>query len=288
MSVHSHKIKRRTIRDFVRRKGHEPLVCLTAYTAPIARIADEHADLILVGDSLGMVLYGMDSTVGVSMEMMIQHGRAVVRSTEAALIAVDMPFGSYQESPAQAFRNAAIIMKETGAGAVKLEGGAEMAETVAFLSGRGVPVFGHIGLQPQSVHAAGGYRVMGRGSEEGAKIVNDARAITKAGAFGIVLECVDPNLAGSVTRSVAVPIIGIGASADCDGQILVTEDMVGMSGHKVPKFVKPYANINQHIAGAVEAYAHEVRSRLFPAEEHLYKNASEEKNIKAVKANSQG
>jgi len=273
--------RRQTIRDFISHKGERPIVCLTAYSAPMARMADKYADLVLVGDSLGMVLYGMDSTVGVSLEMMIAHGKAVVRATSAALVAVDMPFGSYQENPAQAFRNAALIMKETGAGAVKLEGGAEMAETVSFLTGRGIPVFGHVGLQPQSVHAAGGYRIMGRGGE-GAKIMEDAKTIAEAGAFGIVLECVDPDLAGSVTRSVSIPTIGIGASAACDGQILVTEDMVGLSGKKVPKFVRQYARVNDEIEKAMAAYAGEVRARLFPGEENIYKCA-EDKQLKAVK-----
>ncbi len=286
MSSHKEETKRKTVRDIIRQKGQEPIVCLTAYSAPIARMADAHADLVLVGDSLGMVLYGLDSTVGVTMEMMIAHGRAVVKATRTALVTVDMPFGSYQESPAQAFHNAALIMKETGAGAVKLEGGTEMAETVSFLTSRGIPVMGHIGLQPQSVHAAGGYRVTGRDDTERAKLEHDARAIAESGAFGIVLECIDPDLAGSVTRSVAVPTIGIGASAECDGQILVTEDMVGLSGHKVPKFVKQYANVGGAIEKAMKAYADEVRARAFPGEEHIYKSDRKDQKMRIVKSGS--
>lgn len=281
MSAHGTSVKRRTIKDIAGQKGRDPIVCLTAYTAPMARAADRCSDLILVGDSLGMVLYGMDSTVPVSVDMMVNHGRAVVRATENALIVVDMPFGSYQESTSLAFHNAALIMKETGAAAVKLEGGAEMAETVAFLSARGIPVLGHIGLQPQSVHATGGYRVMGRNNKEQDKLVADARAIEKAGAFGVVLECVDAYLATKVTHDISIPTIGIGASSDCDGQILVTEDMLGLSGaapdHKVAKFVKQYMNAAPDIEKALDGYASDVRSRHFPAAEHVYKTTLDDK-----------
>lgn len=267
---HPVSVKRKTIADFIRQKGQAPLVCLTSYTAPVARIADRHADLILVGDSLGMVLYGMDSTLPVTLDMMANHGRAVVSATERAFVVVDMPFGSYQQSAAQAFQSAALIMKETGATAVKLEGGAEMAETVAFLTCRGIPVMGHIGLQPQSVHAAGGYRVMGRDNKEWQKIKNDARAVANAGAFGIVLECLDPDLALEITEDLPIPTIGIGASAACDGQILVTEDMLGLSGHKVPKFVKQYANLSKNIEEALFNYSCDVKARNFPEKVHTY------------------
>lgn len=275
--------KRKTVRDVVAMKsGSAAIVCLTAYTAPMARLADAHADLVLVGDSLGMVLYGMDSTMAVTPEMMIAHGRAVVRASARALVVVDMPFGSYQESPEQAFRNAARIMQETGAGAVKLEGGEEMAETVSFLTRRGIPVMGHTGLQPQSVHASGGYRVMGRERAEHMKILQDSRAVAEAGAFGVVLECIDPGLAEEITRQVAVPTIGIGASAACDGQILVSEDMLGLSGTNPPKFVRRYASLDSAADRAMEAYAADVRSRRFPGEEHVYGPAAGAKKAAAA------
>lgn len=275
--------KRKTIRDIVRQKGCTPIVSLTAYTAPVARAADEHCDFLLVGDSLGMVLYGMDSTLPVSLDMMVNHGRAVVRVTKAALVVVDMPFGSYQESEAQAFHNGALVLKETGAGAIKLEGGAEMAETIEFLTGRGIPVLAHIGLQPQSVHVAGGYKIVGRTPEEYDKILADARAVAKAGAFGIVLECLDPDLADEVTRSVAIPTIGIGASAGCDGQILVTEDMAGMTGLAAPKFVRQYADLQSGLKEAVGNYASDVRARAFPREEHTYRQPAGDRKLKALK-----
>ncbi len=287
MSTQKTGVKRTTIRGIAQKKGRDPIVCLTAYTAPVARMADQHADLVLVGDSLGMVLYGMESTVPVSVDMMVNHGRAVVGATEKALVVVDMPFGSYQESASQAFHNAALIMKETGAAAVKLEGGAEMAETVAFLSSRGIAVMGHIGLQPQSVHATGGYRVMGRTDREQDKIMNDARAIEKAGAFGLVLECVDTDLAAKVTQDISIPTIGIGASSVCDGQILVTEDMIGLSGHgvghNVPKFVKQYTNVSLDIEKAITLYADDVRARRFPGAEHAYNATSESEKLKVMK-----
>lgn len=283
MSAHNASIKRKTIRDIVGQKGKTPIVSLTAYTAPMARMIDPHADFMLVGDSLGMVLYGLDSTIGVSLEMMVNHGRAVVKASQRALVLVDMPFGSYQESPEQAFHNAALVMKETGAGGVKLEGGAEMAETVKFVCERGIPVLGHIGLQPQSVHAAGGYRVMGRDDAESLKIANDAKALADAGAFGVVLECIDPDLAETVTQEIAVPTIGIGASAACDGQILVTDDMLGLTGQKAPKFVKPYADLAPVIEQAVGTYADEVRARAFPGEENIYKSTQGRKRFKVMK-----
>ncbi len=246
------------------------LVCLTSYTAPVARIADRHADLILVGDSLGMALYGFDNTLPVTLDMMTLHGRAVVQATEQAFITVDMPFGSYQESPEQAFRNAARLMAETGCGAVKLEGGIEMAETVAFLTRRGVPVMGHIGLQPQSVNMAGGYRVSGRGKDAQAKIMDSAKALEQAGAFAVVLECMEEALAASVTTSVSIPTIGIGASAACTGQILVAEDILGLTPAPHPRFVKQYADLNDATDRAFKAYAEEVRKGRFPASSNVY------------------
>jgi 3-methyl-2-oxobutanoate hydroxymethyltransferase len=281
MSTHN-VIKRQTIRDIsAYKKSDKAMVCLTAYTAPVAKLADKHADLILVGDSLGMVIYGFDSTLPVTLDMMVAHGRAVVNATAQALITVDLPFGSYQESPAQAFQSAARLMAETGCQAIKLEGGMEMAETVSFLTARGVPVMGHIGLQPQSVHGMGGYRVTGRKEDERVKILNDARALTDAGAFAIVLECMDAALAAEVTAQVAVPTIGIGASAACDGQILVCDDMMGLSGGPLPRFVKSYADAGQVIDDAFACYAGEVRSRRFPSEEYTYQ-AGAKKTLRTV------
>lgn len=252
------------------RKGGEPIVCLTAYTAPMAAALDPHCDLLLVGDSLAMVVYGLDSTLGADMDMMIRHGQAVMRGSQTASIIVDMPFGSYQASPAQAFENAARILKETGAQGVKLEGGAEMAETIAFLCARGIPVMGHIGLQPQSVNTLGGYKAQGREDAAAQKIKNDARAVADAGAFAIVIEGVSEPLAAAITKDVTVPTIGIGASATCDGQILVSEDMLGITTGKKAKFVKEYATLDGTIDQAAAAYAAEVRARAFPTDAHVY------------------
>ena len=259
--------RRLTVRDIARAKGADPIVSLTAYTAPVARIVDEACDFILVGDSLGMVLYGMDSTVGVTVEMMIAHGRAVVRATRRACIVVDLPFGSYEQSPAQAFGTAARIVAETGCAAVKLEGGEEMAETIGFLAARGVPVLGHIGLMPQSVNAAG-FRVQGRTEESARRILADARAVEAAGAFGIVIENTVELLSRTLTQELAVPTIGIGASPACDGQILVTEDIVGLAGAFRPRFVKRYGELGEGLAHAVRDYAADVRARRFPGPEH--------------------
>ena len=264
------RVTRRTINDIRAAKGGTPVVCLTAYTAPMAQWADEVADLILVGDSLGMVLYGFESTLPVTVDMMIAHGAAVVRSTHSALIVVDMPFGSYQESADQAFHNAARIVKETGCAAVKLEGGAEMAQTVAYLTQRGIPVMGHIGLMPQSVNSAGGYRVAGKDDASIAKLHYDVQAIAEAGAFSIVIEGTVHDVAESLTRAVSVPTIGIGASAACDGQVLVSEDMLGLTnGHKA-KFVKSFADLAPLARAGMAKYAAEVRERVFPASEHIY------------------
>ncbi|CAO3400933.1 MULTISPECIES: 3-methyl-2-oxobutanoate hydroxymethyltransferase [unclassified Azospirillum] len=252
------------------RKGGEPIVCLTAYTAPVARLLDPHVDILLVGDSLGMVVYGLDSTLPVTLDMMIAHGAAVVRASERACVVVDLPFGSYQESKEAAFRASARVMAETGAQAVKLEGGIEMAETVAFLTARGIPVMGHVGLTPQSVNTLGGYKAVGRDAEAAERIVADARAIAEAGAFTLVIEGTMEALARRITEEVAIPTIGIGGSPACDGQVLVTDDMLGLFGAFQPKFVKRYANLGETVSEAAATYAAEVRARAFPGPEHCF------------------
>jgi 3-methyl-2-oxobutanoate hydroxymethyltransferase len=258
-----------TVPDVRDRKGGVPLVCITAYTTPSAELADRNCDVILVGDSVGMVLHGLESTIGVTLEMMILHGKAVRRGTRRALMVVDMPFGTYEESPEQAFRNAATLMSETGCNAIKLEGGVYMAETVAFLGERGIPVMGHVGLTPQSVNAFGGYGLRGK-DENAAQIAADADAIAKAGAFSIVLEKIPAKLARKITAKVHVPTIGIGASAACDGQILVQEDMLGLFSGFKPKFVKRFAELADEAEAALASYSHEVRERRFPGPEHVY------------------
>jgi 3-methyl-2-oxobutanoate hydroxymethyltransferase len=262
-----------TVAAFSRRKGGQPLVCLTAYTTPMARLLDPACDLLLVGDSLGMVVYGLPSTVPVTLDLMVAHGAAVVRGAAQALVVVDLPFGSYQESPVRAFRSAARVMAETGCAAVKLEGGAVMAETVAFLTARGVPVLGHVGLQPQSVNAYGGYGARGRAEAEAERILEDARAVAAAGAFAIVVEGVVEPLARRITEAVPVPTIGIGASAACDGQILVSEDAFGLFADFTPRFVKRYADLAATVSEAARAYAEDVRARRFPGPEHVYRPA---------------
>lgn len=263
------ELKAITPPDLVARKGGVPLVCLTAYTTPIAKLVDRHCDLVLVGDSVGMVLHGLPSTLGVSLDMMIMHGQAVRRGLERALMVVDMPFGSYEEGPEQAFRNAARLMAETGCAAIKLEGGESMAGTIHFLTTRGVPVMAHIGLTPQAVNTLGGYRVQGRG--EGAdRIRRDAAAVANAGAFSVVLEKVPEQLARKITGEIAIPTIGIGASPACDGQILVADDMLGVFTSFKPKFVKRFANLGDVAEAAIAAYANEVRQRRFPSAEHLF------------------
>lgn len=265
--------KRAPMPDDIRaRKGRAPLVSLTAYTTPMAQMMDAHCDFVLVGDSVGMVLHGLPSTLGVTMEMMILHGQAVARGLQAAMMVIDMPFGSYEESPQQAFRNAARLMAETGAGAVKLEGGVEMASTIAFLVKRGVPVMAHIGLTPQSINTLGGYKVQGRGAA-GDALMADAMAVAKAGAFAVVLEKVPATLADAVTAEVAIPTIGIGASAGCDGQILVVDDMLGLFTAFKAKFVKRYATLGADGETAIAAYAEEVRARRFPGPEHVFGDA---------------
>jgi len=269
MSTFTRK-RRTTVPDIRARKGGEPIACLTAYTAPVAKLLDPHLDLLLVGDSLAMVVYGMDSTVGVTVDMMIAHGKAVVRASRQALVVVDLPFGSYQESPQQAFRTAAKVMAETGCQAIKIEGGREMTETVRFLTERGVPVLAHVGLMPQSVNTAGGFKARGRDDAEAQRIIADAEAIAEAGAFAIVVEGTLEPVARELTRRVDVPTIGIGASPSCDGQILVTDDLVGMFTDFKPKFVKRYANLGDELQKAAAAFADDVRNRRFPEPEQCF------------------
>jgi 3-methyl-2-oxobutanoate hydroxymethyltransferase len=261
--------RRLTAADIAGRKGGERIVSLTAYHARTAGILDAFCDFILVGDSLGMVMHGLESTVPVTLEMMILQGQAVMRGSRRALVVVDLPFGSYEESPQAAFRAASRVLKETGAGAVKLEGGVRMAETVEFLVARGVPVMGHVGLTPQAVNVMGGFRVQGREEVAWAAIEEDARAISEARAFAIVMEGIVEPLARRITETIATPTIGIGASPACDGQILVLEDMLGLS-ERVPKFVKRYGNLRGEIEKAVAAFAEEVKSGAFPGAEHVY------------------
>ena len=261
--------RRLTAPDIARRKGGTPIVALTAYHAQPARLIDAHCDVILVGDSLGMVIYGMPTTLPVTLDLMIAHGRAVVAASQRALVVVDMPFGSYEESPEQAFRNAARVMKETGAGAVKLEGGAAMAETIGFLCRRGIPVMAHIGLTPQSTHAMGGYKTQGRDEASWPGHEADAQAVAKAGAFAVVLEGMVEPLAVRITRALTIPAIGIGASAECDGQILVLEDMLGFNPEP-PKFVKQFGDLGAAMERAVKEYADAVRARRFPGEAQTY------------------
>lgn len=259
--------------DVLARKNGTPLVCLTAYTTPMARLADAHCDIVLVGDSVGMVLHGLPSTLGVTMEMMVLHGKAVRRGLDRALMVVDMPFGSYEQGPAQAFENAARLMAETGCSAVKLEGGVGMAETIRFLTTRGVPVMAHIGLTPQAVNTLGGYRVQGRG-DDAERIRSDAKAVAEAGAFSVVLEKIPEELARRITGDVNIPTIGIGASPACDGQVLVVDDMLGLFGDFRPKFVKRYAELATAMDAAISAYAEDVRARRFPGAEHVFAAAS--------------
>lgn len=259
-----------TVPDIKARKGGTPIVCLTAYTAPMARLLDPHVDVLLVGDSLGMVLYGFDSTLPVTLDMMINHGAAVGRGAEHACVVVDMPFGTYQESKEAAYRAAARVLAETGCDAVKVEGGIEMAETVGFLVDRSIPVMGHVGLKPQSVRAMGGYSIQGRGDDAATRITEDAKAVAEAGAFSIVIEGTMEPIARAVTSAVPVPTIGIGASAACDGQVLVTEDILGLFPDFTPKFVKRYADLGNEVEDAARAFAEDVRNRAFPGDEHCF------------------
>ena len=266
----SHAIQKRiTAPDIRAKKGGEPIVSLTSYHAHTAAIADKYVDFLLVGDSLGMVMHGYETTLPVPLELMIMHGRAVTRGAKRALVVVDMPFGSYEESPAQAFRNAARMMKETECGAIKIEGGTRMAETVNFLSQRGIPVMAHIGLTPQAINVFGGFKTQGRELAEWAAIEADAKAVAEAGAFAVVLEAVAEPLAAKITKLIDIPTIGIGASLACDGQILVMEDMLGLSP-RVPKFVKEFGKVGQAIEGAISLYAQDVRARRFPEPANTY------------------
>lgn len=269
MSAQS-QVRRKTVRDIAAAKGGEPLVCLTAYDAPSAAIMDPYCDLLLVGDSVGMVVHGMTSTVGVTMEMMILHGQAVMRGSERAFVVVDMPFGSYETSADQAFINATRIMKETGCQAVKIESGAYAAHQIRHLVERGVPVMGHVGLRPQAINVVGGFKAQGRSHDERARVMEEAKAAEEAGAFAIVIEGVAEDLADEITQAVSCPTIGIGASASCDGQILVTQDMLGMFDW-TPKFVRRYGDLRAEMAKSVEEYARDVRARAFPGEAETYK-----------------
>ena len=261
--------KRVTAPDIKNRKGAAPIVALTAYHAHTARIIDPYVDFLLVGDSLGMVMHGYETTVPVPLELMIMHAQAVVRGSSRALVVVDMPFGSYEESPAIAFRNAARVLKETGCGAIKLEGGVQMADTIRYLTERGIPVMSHIGMTPQAINTIGSFKPRGRYRSEWAAYEADAKAIADAGAFAVVIEALAELLAARITKEIPIPTIGIGASAECDGQILVLEDMLGLSP-RVPKFVKEYAQIGAGIEAAVKAFATEVRTRAFPTADYTY------------------
>ncbi len=269
MSTPTHA-QRITVPALRAQKGQQPIAVLTAYTTPVAKAVDPHVDCLLVGDSLGMVLYGLESTVGVTLDMMIAHGAAVVRGSEHACVIVDMPFATYQESPAQAYRNAARVIAETGAAGVKLEGGTEMADTIRFLTERRIPVMGHVGMMPQSVAAYGGFRVQGKDADDARAIVADAVAVAEAGAFSIVIESVVEPLAREITAKVAVPTIGIGASPSCDGQVLVTEDVAGLFSDFTPRFVKRYAELGEGLSAVARSYAEDVRARRFPGPEHCF------------------
>ena len=257
-------MNRTNINHIQSQKGGDKLVVLTAYTAPFARVLDAHADILLVGDSLGMVLYGMDSTLPVTLEMMARHGKAVVGATSQALVVVDMPFGSYQQSPEQAFESAAYLMAETGAQAVKLEGGEIFAPTIEFLTRRGIPVMAHIGMMPQYFNSYGGFKKQGKTSDEKVRIMADAKAIEAAGAFSVVIEVTDPLLTKEITSTISIPTIGIGAGADCDGQVLVTEDMAGLTDW-APSFVTRFGDMAGELDKAAKDYAAAVRGRIFPS-----------------------
>jgi 3-methyl-2-oxobutanoate hydroxymethyltransferase len=262
-------IRRLTAPDIRARKGGEPIVSLTSYHAHTARLVDKYCDVILVGDSLGMVMHGLETTVPVTLDMMILQGLAVMRGSRRAMVVVDMPFGSYEASREQAFASAARVMKETGCGGIKVEGGRRMAQTIAFLVERGVPVMGHIGLTPQSINTIGSFRAQGRDEKDWGPIEDDARAVSEAGAFAVVIEAVAEPLARRITQSIAIPTIGIGGSVACDGQILVLEDMLGLSP-RVPKFVRRYGELGPSIEAAIKDYAADVRRRAFPGPEHVY------------------
>jgi 3-methyl-2-oxobutanoate hydroxymethyltransferase len=262
-------VRRLAAPDIQSRKGKEPLVCLTAYDAPTAALLDDHCDLLLVGDSVGMVVHGLPNTVGVTLEMMILHGQAVMRGAKRAMVVVDMPFGSYEGGKEQAYANCARVMKETGAQAIKLESGPTVPQTIAYLVERGIPVMGHVGLRTQAVLTEGGFKAKGKTEAERLRVMAEAEATADAGAFAVVIEGVAAGLAGEITRAISVPTVGIGASAECDGQILVTPDMLGLFDW-TPKFVRRYGDIRGHISTGVAAYADDVRARRFPAEVETY------------------
>ena len=268
-SYRQESVRRLAAPDITSRKGQTPVVCLTAYTAPMADLLDEHCDLLLVGDSVGMVVHGLPNTVGVTLEMMILHGQAVMRGSKRAMVVVDMPFGSYEGAMEVAYDNAARLMKETGASAVKVEAGPHITETIAYLVARGIPVMGHVGLRPQAVLVDGGFKAKGRAGEERRRILEEAKATAEAGAFAVVVEGVAEGLAREITNAIEVPTIGIGASAGCDGQILVTDDMLGLFDW-TPKFVRRYADLRGEITRAAQGYAADVRARSFPAEAETY------------------
>ncbi len=268
MSAQS-KTRRTGVPDIRARKGGEPLVCLTAYDAPMARLLDPHCDVLLVGDSLGMVVHGLDSTIGVTLDMMILHGQAVMRAAKQALVVIDLPFGTYEKSPEQAFESASRALAETGAQAVKIESGVYAADTIRFLTERGIPVMGHVGLRPQAALNEGGFKAKGRDDMERTRVFNEAREADAAGAFAIVIEGVAEGLAREITEAVKAPTIGIGASAACDGQILVTQDMLGLFDW-TPKFVRRYAQLSGVVEEAVQAYAADVNSRAFPSDAETY------------------
>ena len=258
-----------------RRKGGAPVVCLTAYTYPIARLLDPHVDLLLVGDSVAMVLHGHANTLGATMEMMALHGQAVMRGAQRACVVVDMPAGSYEDSADEALTSARRLVDETGCHAVKLEGGTDMADRIAAIVGAGIPVMAHIGLQPQSVEKEGGYRIKGRTREDVERLLADAEAVEKAGAFSVVIEGTMEPVAAEITRRLSIPTIGIGASAACDGQVLVIDDAVGLTVDRVPKFVKEYADLRGAVADAARRYAADVRARRFPGPEHVFQPKGE-------------
>ena len=262
-------VRRIAAPDILARKGGEPIVCLTAYDAPTAAILDDHCDLLLVGDSVGMVVHGLPNTVGVTLEMMIMHGQAVMRTARRAMVVIDMPFGSYEGSPEIAYANAARMMKETGAQAIKVESGPTVVDTIEYLVKRGIPVMGHVGLRPQAVLVDGGFKAKGKGADERAQILAEAKATAEAGAFALVVEGVAEGLAREITEAVSVPTIGIGASAGCDGQILVTDDMLGLFDW-TPKFVRRYGDLRGEISKAVAGYAEDVRARKFPGPAEIY------------------
>jgi 3-methyl-2-oxobutanoate hydroxymethyltransferase len=280
-------VRRIAAPDIRARKGGEPIVCLTAYTAPMAALLDPHCDLLLVGDSVGMVVHGLPNTVGVTLDMMILHGQAVMRGASRAMVVVDMPFGSYEASAEIAYANAARILKETGAHAVKVESGPSIGATIAFLTERGIPVMGHVGLRPQAVHTEGGFKAKGRNDHERERVLAEARAADEAGAFAIVVEGVAETLAREITQLVAAPTIGIGASAACDGQILVTDDLLGLF-EWTPKFVRRYADLKSIVNGAAAAYAEDVRARRFPAAAETYALTGAARQARVARTDKRG